>query len=177
MVCVAIRGRPIIGVIHNPFTHETHWSWNRQSISSTTFAAQHPLAKTNNNNNIPTTTPRNRTIIVSRSHVGNVDTLVRNALGAQTTVVHAGGAGYKVLQVTDGKADAYVHSTRIKKWDLCAGNAILEAWGGNMTDLHGNRIDYAATANKVNENGVVGTILGREHAFYVQRLSDTLKNA
>lgn len=173
MVCVAIRGRPIIGVIHNPFTDDTFWSWNRQSVSSATFAAQPPSPTNRTPAAAFNNAAYNHTVIVSRSHVGTVDTLVRRALGASTAVVHAGGAGYKVLQVAAGKADAYVHSTRIKKWDLCAGNAILEARGGNMTDLHGRPIDYAGTASVVNEAGVLASV-GPGHEFYVQRLSNTL---
>ena len=38
--------------------------------------------------------------------------------------------------------DAYVHVTKIKKWDICAGDAILRALGGRLTDLDGKEVDY-----------------------------------
>ena len=38
--------------------------------------------------------------------------------------------------------DAYVHVTKIKKWDICAGDAILRALGGKLTDLDGKEVDY-----------------------------------
>ena len=39
--------------------------------------------------------------------------------------------------------DAYVHVTKIKKWDICAGDAILRALGGKLTDLDGKEVDYS----------------------------------
>lgn len=162
MVCVAVRGRPTIGVIHNPFTHDTHWAWNRRSEHSATLLPD--AVET------ATALRPNQTVIVSRSHYGSVSQLVRTALGADTTLVYAGGAGYKVLQVAAGRANAYVHSTRIKKWDLCAGNAILEALGGRMSDLHGASIDYAADADVVNESGVLATM--HDHVYFVGRFGN-----
>ena len=36
----------------------------------------------------------------------------------------------------------YVHTTLIKKWDICPGDAILRAYGGKMTRLNGDEIKY-----------------------------------
>ena len=83
----------------------------------------------------------------------------------------AGGAGYKVLEVVSGREDAYIHVTLIKKWDLCAGNAILHAVGGAMTDLKGQKIDYSGKEklHVKNEGGVVAA-LSNKHADFVQKL-------
>lgn len=52
----------------------------------------------------------------------------------------------------------YLHVTAISKWDICAGNAILNALGGRLTTGHNRVINYADTENTVNEEGVIATI-------------------
>ena len=42
-----------------------------------------------------------------------------------------------------GEQDVYTHVTLIKKWDICAPNAILNALGGQLTTLTGDAIDYS----------------------------------
>lgn len=33
MVCVAVKGKPMLGVVHNPFKDETFWAWVGQGTS------------------------------------------------------------------------------------------------------------------------------------------------
>ena len=74
---------------------------------------------------------------MSRSHSGTVKEVVKDRI-PNSDVIPAGGAGYKVLSLFEGEANAYVHTTLIKKWDICAGHALLSAHGGKMTTLRGN---------------------------------------
>ena len=50
--------------------------------------------------------------------------------------------GYKAVSLFEGVAEAYIHTTLIKKWDLCPGHAIIKAYGGNMSKLDGSEINY-----------------------------------
>ncbi|XP_041848687.1 inositol monophosphatase 3 [Melanotaenia boesemani] len=161
MVCVAVDGKPIIGVIHQPFTGFTAWAFVGQGSNvrpRSSYSVSPPK------------------VVVSRSHSGKVKNFILDAFGNGTTVIEAGGAGYKVLSLleipsSDGstmdQADVYVHITFIKKWDICAGAAVLNALGGNMTTLKGEDIDYSGTP--LNNKGLVASV-GVNHKALLEKL-------
>ncbi|XP_026231057.1 inositol monophosphatase 3 [Anabas testudineus] len=160
MVCVAVDGKPVIGVIHLPFTGFTAWAFVGQGSN------MHPRLSYSNN------PPK---MIVSRSHSGKVKSYIHDAFGNGTTI-EAGGAGYKVLSLLDvpqfdsgsiDQADVYLHITFIKKWDICAGAALLNALGGHMTTLKGEDIDYSGTP--LNKGGLVASV-GVDHKAILKRL-------
>ncbi|XP_072660678.1 Golgi-resident adenosine 3',5'-bisphosphate 3'-phosphatase isoform X3 [Canis lupus baileyi] len=160
MVCVAVNGKPVLGVIHKPFSEYTAWAM--------VDGGSNVKARTSYNEK----TPR---IIVSRSHSGMVKQVALQTFGNQTTIIPAGGAGYKVLALLDvpdksqEKADLYIHVTYIKKWDICAGNAILKALGGHMTTLSGEEISY--TGSDGIEGGLLASIR-MNHQALVRKLPD-----
>ncbi|KAL3275524.1 hypothetical protein HHI36_020283 [Cryptolaemus montrouzieri] len=144
MVCVALNGRPVIGVIHKPFQNVTSWAW----VGKAKSYDLNSRSKVNN---------EKLRISISRSHSGKIREVLHSKLNDYELVV-AAGAGYKSLQVAYGEVDAYLHATAIKKWDICAGNAIIDASGGQMTDKENNKIDYSRETSVVNENGLIGTL-------------------
>ncbi|CAH2285262.1 inositol monophosphatase 3 [Pelobates cultripes] len=165
MVCVAVNGKPVIGVIHKPFTGYTAWAM--------VSGGSNILRRRSYNLKTPT-------IIVSRSHSGVVKEVTRETFGNKTEIISAGGSGYKVLSLLDVKeekqehADVYIHVTFIKKWDICAGNAILNALGGHMTTLKGEEIIY--TGSDGNEGGILASI-GMDHDALVQKLADKIPSS
>lgn len=153
MVCVAVKGEPVIGVIHKPFAPKTFWGWKgrRHSFENTPKESGDQLR-----------------FIVSRSHSGKVAELVKEKFSHRKfEIISAGGAGYKVLELINGNADLYLHVTAIKKWDICAGNAILNALGGRMVTVDKNLISYGDPDQVLNENGLIATLKEKE------ALSDT----
>ncbi|NWS44339.1 IMPA3 monophosphatase, partial [Probosciger aterrimus] len=161
MVCVAVNGKPVIGVIHKPFSAYTG-----------TFMPSHLSSIFSHSK-----TPR---IIVSRSHSGKVEQVARQTFGNNTVIIPAGGAGYKVLALLDvaeknqEEADVYIHVTYIKKWDICAGNAVLRALGGHMTTLSGEEISY--TGSDGNEGGLIASI-NMNHKALIEKLPDLEKTS
>lgn len=94
-------------------------------------------------------------VVGSRSHGGNHslgrDTITGLAssfapsgdtIPPKPTFIKAGGAGYKLIELVEGRADAYFHDSKIRKWDLCAGDALLRSMGGKLTDIAGKPVDY-----------------------------------
>uniref|UniRef100_A0A3Q4FZ26 inositol-phosphate phosphatase n=1 Tax=Neolamprologus brichardi TaxID=32507 RepID=A0A3Q4FZ26_NEOBR len=167
MVCVAVDGKPVIGVVHQPFAGFTAWA---------------VVGHGSNVNRRSSYNASPKKVIVSRSHSGKVKNYIRNAFGNSTTIIEAGGAGYKVLSLLDThssetslteEADVYVHTTVIKKWDICAGAALLTELGGQMTTLKGENIDYRGTP--VNEGGLVASV-GIDHEALLKRLPGNTDN-
>lgn len=157
MVCVAVKGKPVIGVIHKPFGEdETYWAWleHGHNIPSRQNKAERKAPF----------------IIVSRSHAGDVNVTAKKAFGDKIKVIPAGGAGYKVIELATGKVDVYMHRTKIKKWDICAGNAILSTLNGRMTSLKGDDIDYSNTneGDAVLKEGLLASM--KEHEKYLRAL-------
>lgn len=163
MVCIALRGEPIIGIIHNPFTKETTWAWKDVAVSE-------KLNKIRDERPSPMAATKNPKIIVSRSHKGKVNDFIGAIFGEKTPVITAAGAGYKVLQVIFNNATAYMHVTDIKKWDLCAGSAILSSVGGKMTTLENKAIGFSAIDSNLVTEGVLATL--RNHKYYATRIHD-----
>ena len=101
--------------------------------------------------------------------------MAEDVFGKSVNVTPAGGAGFKAWEVAAGRQDAYVHVTLIKKWDICAGTALLTALGGQMTALDGGSVSYGyiLPIEVKNEGGVLATL--HDHEKYVEKLKDTLQ--
>lgn len=161
MVCVAYQGRPIIGVIHKPFGPEpkTTWAWIHFGMSK------------HLNHNKPKSDKK--VVMISKSHPGKVKALVQDVFGEDTGIIPAGGAGYKALEVATGNATAYLHNTEISKWDVCAGDVIISSLEGSFLTLDGNNLDYSASSDPVNKDGILATLDKPEQ--YIQKLKEIRK--
>lgn len=57
--------------------------------------------------------------------------------------------------------------TKIKKWDICAGNAILNAVGGKMTTLKNKPINYSSENDVVNNEGILASVINHDKYYEI----------
>tara|TARA_B110001450_G_scaffold173862_1_gene162215 strand:+ start:8035 stop:9813 length:1779 start_codon:yes stop_codon:yes gene_type:complete len=121
MACLTEHGRPRAGIIHFPFRNET-WA-----------VVDNQIILRGSNTHAPP-----ETVIVSRSHTGDVASYVNGY-----SVLAAGGSGYKSVEVLKGHAKVYLHTTKIKTWDICAADALIHAMNGTFVEWStGNLFNY-----------------------------------
>lgn len=49
--------------------------------------------------------------------------------------IRSGGAGNKMLMLLEGKGTSYIQDRGVSRWDTCAAQAVLEAYGGALCKL------------------------------------------
>lgn len=81
------------------------------------------------------------TVVSSRSH-GDPDELERFTAGRRIAASVSAGSSLKFCLVAAGEADLYPRFGRTMEWDTAAGDAILRAAGGRVTDLAGQPLAY-----------------------------------
>lgn len=125
MACLTENGQPKAGILHFPFRNETWAVIGNEWLERPALEFSPP-----------------QNVIVSRSHAGEIKQLLDGF-----ALTPAGGSGYKSAEVMKGNNLAYVHTTTIKTWDICAPDAFLRATNGTFVEWDtGKPFNY--TTNK-----------------------------
>ena len=166
MVCIVVKDSPVAGVIYQAFEDKTYWAWVSHGVSGSVSELL------NNREKNQQSLRKGTKIVISRSHSGDarqfISKVFPNTTDSMVFVDEAAGSGYKVLEVLKGTDDVYFHLTLIKKWDLCAGNALLNAVKGAMTTRNGENIDYSPEGDPKNEHGIIASL--HNHELFLDKL-------
>jgi len=84
--------------------------------------------------------PRPLRVAVSRSHLDPASAALIGKLHAP--LQKPLGSSLKFCQLAEGLVDLYPRFGPTGEWDTAAGQAVLEAAGGAVLDLHGNALRY-----------------------------------
>ena len=83
-----------------------------------------------------------------RSHADARLAGVLDRIGAHTLVPM--GSALKFCLIGDGAADVYFRFGPTSEWDTAAGQAVVEAAGGHVTDMHLRPLRYNARDTLIN---------------------------
>jgi 3'(2'), 5'-bisphosphate nucleotidase len=128
-------GKPILGVLHAP-------------LADVTYAATAPGTAVACRGGQPSRAihvrpppPSGLIVVASRSHGDKAGTaaFIEDYRVAERKAM---GSAFKFGLIAEGAADLYPRLGPTMEWDTCAGHAILEAAGGQVTTLAGGPLRY-----------------------------------
>lgn len=151
LIGVSLRGSRLCGVIAKPFSEEgieppSSFMYGVVGIGS--FLDHKPLVISDSQNR---GAPENITIITSNNRSSRVLEGFLRRFPAET--LKEGGAGSKCWRVASGAAHCYLYvRPGTKKWDILAGDAIISAMGGVVSDACGRPFYYTADESTYNND-------------------------
>jgi 3'(2'), 5'-bisphosphate nucleotidase len=133
-VALIENGAPVLGVVLAPAVERLFAAGEQFGAIIEDAAGRRPVAAR-------TTPAEGATIVSSRSH-GDPEALERFADGRRIAARVTAGSSLKFCLLAAGQADLYPRFGRTMEWDTAAGDAVLRAAGGRVTDLSGNVLGY-----------------------------------
>jgi 3'(2'), 5'-bisphosphate nucleotidase len=141
------EGRPILGIVHAPALNVIYYgvrnsgSWrkngNRAPVSISARRAD----------------PWRLSVVASKDHAGPLVGAMLNRLTSPQ--LQSMGSALKFCLVAEGKADIYLRDLPTMEWDTAAAQCIVEAAGGGVYSLDGERLRYGKPGLK---NGAIVTV-------------------
>ncbi len=125
---------PVLGVVLAPARGLLFAAAPTVGASLEDGAGRRPIAA----RSIP---PEGATVVSSRSH-GDHEALDRFTAGRRVARETVAGSSLKFCLLAVGEADLYPRFGRTMEWDTAAGDAILRAAGGRVTDLEDRLLTY-----------------------------------
>lgn len=92
-------------------------------------------------------------VVGSRSHAGDAQALLLKRLGSYELC--SVGSALKFCRVAEGAADFYPRLGPTSEWDTAAGQALVEAAGGQVLNLQGESLRYNQRDSLLNPHFVV----------------------
>ena len=138
-IALVEHGFPVMGVVLVPVSGEAFIGDGRGAFTCNTGSPAAPELRP-----ISVSTAAPLRIVASRSHGHAALATLCTALDIQTDV--SVGSSLKFCLLARGDAEVYPRFTPTCEWDTAAGQAVLEAAGGAVVTLDGERMGYGKGA-------------------------------
>ena len=133
--------KPILGVVFAPILKQMYWAEVGGKAMYQLGEKEPEIIRVNNN--------RDPIVTVSRRHGSKekMQQLLRKIGKHQMLLC---GSSLKICLVASGQADIYPRFGPTSEWDTAAGQCILAAAGGGLTDFMGNALSYNQKDSLIN---------------------------
>lgn len=133
-VALVAGSEPVLGVVHVP-AQDVTYSARLGDGAQVRRGSQPPVAI-----RVRALAPGTVLVLASRDHGGpELEAILARVPGASRA---SAGSALKFGLLAEGRADLYVRTRPTMEWDTAAGQCLLEAAGGRVTDLSGRRLSY-----------------------------------
>lgn len=126
-------GRPVLGVVYAPVLGSLYVGIAGNGAYKQTGGTRTPIRVTGYDGGAIR-------VVASRSHNSESVTRFLNQIGPVECVNM--GSSLKLCLVAEGSADLYPRIGPTMEWDTAAAHCVVEAAGGTVTDLTGERLRY-----------------------------------
>jgi 3'(2'), 5'-bisphosphate nucleotidase len=130
------QGNPILGVVYAPYLGEMYTG--NLETGATRWIDEVETQKEIETRKIPR---KGLTVVSSKSH-GSGDKLNDFLDQFHVEKVIKKGSSLKICIIAAGKADLYPRFGPTCEWDIAAGDAVLRAAGGGLSDINGQPMTY-----------------------------------
>lgn len=128
-------GVPILGVVYAPALGELYAGYGETAIR------WKEESETEKQINVRKPPKEGLTVVASRGH-GDSTKLEDFLSQYKVEKLVKRGSSLKICVIAAGKADLYPRFGKTYEWDTAAGDAVLRAAGGKITDIEGNLLVY-----------------------------------
>jgi 3'(2'), 5'-bisphosphate nucleotidase len=145
-IALVVDHEPVLGLVAAPALGLVYWGAAGVGAFSHHRSAAQPAAA---HLPIHVSAPQSPLRVVgSRSHASAETATYLTRVGPH--VMTGIGSSLKFCLVAEGKADLYPRFGPTSEWDTAAGQALLEAAGGQVTRLDGHRLRYNCRESVIN---------------------------
>lgn len=128
-VALAEEGRPRLGVIYNPASHELYHA----TAGGGAFRNRQPIHVS------PAARAGGGLILASRTEIWRGEFA---PFAGDWRIEPLGSTAYKMVKVADGSGDLYLSRGFKSEWDVCAAVLVVVEAGGRVTDLGGSDLRF-----------------------------------
>ena len=178
LVGIAVKGRPVGGVVHQPFWNISAESSHSPCTVGRTVWGLVGLGVRGLPSALPDLSSSGCTLVATWPPYSDEDKLRRTVESIKPTrVTEAGGA--EVFHLLEHRAHAHIMlGLKSQRWDVCAEEGLLRAAGGVATDIHGNLISYGADSTcRDYIRGFVGSLDAKLHQRILAQVPESVKES